>query len=142
MKNNVRFEYVSRKNVWFCFVSIVWVYFSHISEKFRFWKSFKHFNIFWEKNMWPQICICSMEKCFDFVSFLLLGFTLVIIKLRNLDFEIQWNTLIFLIKKYMTFRFEYFSHGKMSDFVWFPLFWFTLVIKLRNFDFESHWNIW
>ena len=32
------------------------------------------------------------------------------------------------------------SHGKMSDFVSFPLFGFTLVIKLRNFDFESHWN--
>ena len=32
------------------------------------------------------------------------------------------------------------SHEKMSDFVLFPLFRFTLVIKLRNFDFESHWN--
>ena len=32
------------------------------------------------------------------------------------------------------------SHGKMSDFVSFPLFGFTLVIKLTNFDFESHWN--
>ena len=31
-------------------------------------------------------------------------------------------------------------HGKMSDFVSFPLFGFTLVIKLRNSDFESHWN--
>ena len=31
-------------------------------------------------------------------------------------------------------------HGKMSDFVSFPLLGFTLVIKLRNFDFESHWN--
>ena len=32
------------------------------------------------------------------------------------------------------------SHGKMSDFVSFPFFGFTLVIKLRNFDFECHWN--
>ena len=32
------------------------------------------------------------------------------------------------------------SHGKMSDFVSFPLFGFTLVIKLRNFDSESHWT--
>ena len=32
------------------------------------------------------------------------------------------------------------SHGKMSDFVLFPLFGFTLVIKLGSFDFESHWN--
>ena len=30
------------------------------------------------------------------------------------------------------------SHGKMSDFVSFTLFGFTLVIKLRNSDFESH----
>ena len=32
------------------------------------------------------------------------------------------------------------SHGKMSDFVSFLLFGFTLIIKLRNFDFESHSN--
>ena len=30
------------------------------------------------------------------------------------------------------------SHGKMFDFVSFPLLGFTLVIKLRNFDFKSH----
>ena len=33
------------------------------------------------------------------------------------------------------------SHGKMSDFVSFPQFGFTLVIKFRNFGFKSHWNI-
>ena len=33
------------------------------------------------------------------------------------------------------------SHGKMADFVSFPLFGSTLVIKLRNFDFQNHWNI-
>ena len=32
------------------------------------------------------------------------------------------------------------SHGNMSNFVWFPLFEFTLVIKPKNFDFESVWN--
>ena len=32
------------------------------------------------------------------------------------------------------------SDGKMSDFLSFPLFGFTLLIKLRNFGFESHWN--
>ena len=31
-------------------------------------------------------------------------------------------------------------HEKMSEFVSFPSFRFTLVIKLRNFDFESHRN--
>ena len=30
------------------------------------------------------------------------------------------------------------SHGKMSDFVLFPLLGFTLAMKLRNFDFKGH----
>ena len=30
------------------------------------------------------------------------------------------------------------SHGKMSDFVSFPLFEFTFNIKLKMFDFKSH----
>ena len=30
------------------------------------------------------------------------------------------------------------SHKKMSDFVPFPLFGFTLAMKLINFDFEGH----
>ena len=29
------------------------------------------------------------------------------------------------------------SHGKILDFIAFPLFGFTLVIKLKNFDFQS-----
>ena len=29
------------------------------------------------------------------------------------------------------------SHGKILDFIAFPLFRFTLVIKLKNFDFQS-----
>ena len=34
----------------FCFISIVWVRFSHETEKFRFWNSMKCFNIFWYKK--------------------------------------------------------------------------------------------
>ena len=30
------------------------------------------------------------------------------------------------------------SYGKMSDFVSFPLFGFTLVTKVRKFDFEGY----
>ena len=29
------------------------------------------------------------------------------------------------------------SHGKLSDFISFPLFGFTLVIKMRNFDIKK-----
>ena len=32
------------------------------------------------------------------------------------------------------------SHGKLSDFVSFPLFRFILTMKLRNLDFEGHSN--
>ena len=63
-----------------------------------------------------------------FVSFLLLGFTLVI-KLGN--------TLIFFDKAKCGVRCEYVP-WKMSDFDLFPLFGFASVIKLRNFDFESN----
>ena len=72
----------------------------------------------------------SHGKMSDFVSFLLLGFTLVI-KLGN--------TLTFFDKAKYGVRFEYVS-WKMSDFDLFPLFGFTSVIKLRNFDFESNQN--
>ena len=48
--NNVRLEYILWKNVWFCFISIVWVHFSHKTEKFRFWKSLKYFtNFLWKR---------------------------------------------------------------------------------------------
>ena len=89
IKNDVRFEYVSRKNVWFCFIS----------------------------NVWVQL----------------------VIKLRNFDFESDWNALVFFDQKNMGSDLNI-CHGKMSDFVSFLLFGFTLVIKLRNFEFENHWN--
>ena len=48
----------------------------------------------------------SLGKMFDFVSFLLFGFTLVIY-LRNFDFENHSNTLIFFEKKICGLRFAY-----------------------------------
>ena len=47
----------------------------------------------------------SHGKMSDFVSFLLLGFTLII-KLRNFDFESRSNAVIFFDKK-IDVRFEY-----------------------------------
>ena len=86
----VRFKYLPWKNVWFCFIFIVSVHFSHKTDKLRFWKSLKYFNFIWSKK----------DIASDFSMF----------------------------------------HGNISDFIWFPLFGFTLVKKLRNFDFESHSN--
>ena len=78
----------------------------------------------------------SHGKMSHFISFLLFGFTLVI-TLRNFDFEIHLNTLVFFDKKTVVSDLNI-SHEKNSDFVSFPLFGFNLVLKLRNFDFGSH----
>ena len=55
----VIFEYVAGKNVWFCFISIVWVYFGHKTEKFWFWKSLNYFNVFLIKRMSDFITSCQ-----------------------------------------------------------------------------------
>ena len=43
----IRFNYVPWKKVWFCFIAIAWVLFSHKTKKFLFLRSLKCFNIFW-----------------------------------------------------------------------------------------------
>ena len=74
-----------------------------------------------------------MERISDFVSFPLF------IKLRNFDFENNWNALLLFDKKDMTSDLNM-SHGKMSECLPFELLMFTLLIKLINFDFGNHWN--
>ena len=74
-------------------------------------------------------------KMFDFVSFPLFGFTLVI-KLGLSSFRNHRNTLKISDEKNMVSDLNM-SHGKMSDFDSFPFFRFTLVMKLRDFNFES-----
>ena len=64
------------ENVWFFFISIVWLYFSHKTEKFWFWKSLKYFIIFWEKNIWSQIWIYPMKNVwFCFISIVWVHFS-------------------------------------------------------------------
>ena len=65
----VRFEYVPWKNVWFCFISIAWVHFSHKTEKFRFWRSLKYFNVFWQENdvRFDYVLSNSVWFCLSFV---------------------------------------------------------------------------
>ena len=55
----VRFEYIPLKYVWFCFIFIASVHFSHKTEKFRFWKSLKYFNVLYEKMMSDLIMSCQ-----------------------------------------------------------------------------------
>ena len=70
-------------------------------------------------------------------------------KLKDANYKSHWNNLVFYnqwkIKSDLNI-----SHRKMSGFVSFLLFGFTLVIKLRNFenywikkvsnDFKIYWN--
>ena len=56
-------------------------------------------------------------------------------KLKDANCKSRWNILIFCDQWKMMSDLNM-SHEKVSDFVSFPLFGFTL----RNFDFESHWN--
>ena len=97
MKSNFIFDYVQRKNVWHCLISIFWVLYILKIEKLRFWKSFKYFNtVRFEYALWKNIWICL---------FPLFGFTLVI-KLKNSDFQSHWNTLIYFDQKNAV-RFKY-----------------------------------
>ena len=58
-------------------------------------------------------------------------------KLKDANYKSHWSNLVFYnqwkIKSDLNI-----SHRKMSGFVSFLLFGFTLVIKLRNF--ENHWT--
>ena len=63
MKNDVIFEYVLWKNVWFCFIVTAWVYFSYKNEKLRFLKLSRYFKYFLIKKVMVSIWICPMEKC-------------------------------------------------------------------------------
>ena len=83
------------------FVSIVWLHFSHKTEKFRFWKLLKYFNNLWQKIDMVSDLNMFNGKMSDFVSFSLFGFTLVI-KLRNFDIKVYEDTLMFFDKKMMS----------------------------------------
>ena len=122
--------------VWLCFVSIVWVHFSHKTEKCWFWKSLKYFNvyiIFWQKKYMTSDLIMSHRKMSDFVSFPLLELILAI-KLKNLNFESQRN--IFWSKK----KDLNMSCQSLSDLVWTSLFVLNFSGKSKNRNFKLYWN--
>ena len=61
------------------------------------------------------------------------------VRLKSTTYKSHWNILVLHEQWKITSDLNM-SHGKISDFVSFPLFRFTLVIKLWNSNFESHWN--
>ena len=92
----LRFAYVPWKNVWFCFISIAWVHFSHNkTEKSRFWNSMKYFNIFDKKIHDVQIWI--------FLSWKNVWFCLISIVLIHFSHKTEkfwfWKSLKYLINR-------------------------------------------
>ena len=111
LKNGFRFEYLARKNVWFCFISLASVHSSHKTEKCQTWVSLKYFD---KKEMATDLDM-HYGKIIDFISLPLCGLNLVI-KLRNLGFGSNWRDFNIFWSK-TDFRFEYF----LSNSVWFGL---------------------
>ena len=108
----------------------------HWNWKMLIIKVIEKFWYFITNEKWCQIWICAMMS--DFVLFPFVEFTFAI---KLWEFSILKVTEIlyyFLIKKRHGVRFEYVP-WKMSGFVSFLLFGFTLVMKLKIFDFESQW---
>ena len=50
------------KNVWLCFISIIFVHFCHKTEKYLFSNSLKYFNFFYQRK-WLQIWVCPIKHC-------------------------------------------------------------------------------
>ena len=96
-----------------------------------------HWNILVFCDHWKMVSDLNIShgKMSDFVSFLLLRYTLVI-QLRNVKLEFHWNTLI---KKEMATDLDM-HYGKIIDFISLPLCGLNLVIKLRNLGFGSNWR--
>ena len=67
----------------------------------------------------------------DFFLFPLFGFTLVI-KLRNLDFESHWNTLMLFDKQRYSVRFEYVP-WKNLYFCFISIVWVHFSHKIEKF---------
>ena len=75
-----------------CIISIVWVHFSHKTEKFQLWKSLKYFNIFWSKKV-LQAWMCPVRQFLIWFKLRCLSSVLAIsweIWSLNL-FEIVWR---------------------------------------------------
>ena len=88
----VRFEYVPWKNVWFCFISIVWVHFSHKIEKFDLECHLNTLIFFDLKKNWCLIWTCPVKQCL--IWFKLRCLSSFKTKKVTDDFKIYINTLL------------------------------------------------
>ena len=75
----------------------------------------------------------------NFISLYLIVLTFAL-RLKSPNYKSHGNISAFCDQWKTTQDWNIF-HEKLSDFVLFQWFVFTLVINLRNFDFENNWNI-
>ena len=102
------------KNIWFCFISIAWIYFSYRTEKFWFWKSLQYLKIFGKKR-------CSIR--FKYVSWKNVWFCFIFIVWVHFSYKIEkfrfWKLLKYFNicgKRRCNVRFNM-SHRKLSDLI-------------------------
>ena len=88
---NILVFYDQLKMIWICSMEkclilfhFTWVHFSHKTEKFRFWKPLKYFNIFWQKNDIRFVYVLSNTVWFGLSKLFEQNFGK---KLRNTDFK-------------------------------------------------------
>ena len=131
IKTGIRSEYVQRKNVRFCFISIGWVHLVIKRKNFDFENHWSIFTVFVKKDMTSDLNM-SNGKLSGFILFPFFYFNLVI-KLRNFDFESHWNTLILFDQKKLSHI--WICPINYSYVVWASLFELHFGNKLRNKDF-------
>ena len=89
--------------------------------------------------MWIRKCAVRFAHIlFYFISFYLSAHNFAM-KLKDANYRSHWNILEFRDQWKMMSVLNM-SRGKVSGFVSFLMFRFTLFIKLRNFYFERNWN--
>ena len=132
MHYSVRFPYAS-----FDFISI-YLFVPAFAMKLKDASCKSYWTILAVCDQWKMISDLNMShrQMSDFVLFPLFGFTLLI-KLRNFDFESQWNILkYFLIKRY----------GVRFGYVLWKNVWFSSISivsvhfchNAKNFNFERY----
>ena len=135
-----------------CFISKIFLWYPPYCSDLRMKLNERHFSfgtvyyLFWDKpyqeiNLKANYIVCYFANKGKYVRFPNVPFyfnfclcSLLQWNCKVANYESHWNILVFWDRSKVISDLNM-SHGKMSDFVSFPLFRFTLVIKLRNFVF-------
>ena len=120
------------KNVWICFISIVWFQFSHKTQKFRFWRSLKYFNIFDKKRYgvrFEYVPWKNVGECFISIAWVHFSY-----KTEKCWFWRPLHNLIFFDKNRYGARIEYVPWKNISVF-FISIIWVHFTHKTEKFRF-------